>query len=203
MPVYAIHPSFTPRDPAGNALELCDLLQLRREEDVPIKGFRILFDGAEHRVSVGPGKYKWGLLMMHLMAVTGETDFPFTESLRQQTIDRFGPELMHEVAQHQTKDATLHALLRGRIVYISVEPKTDYRSHLVNFRTYPEVLAWAWERRGTITPASREPFLRCALPDFFLRIENGEFTIAEDEGHWPTPEWADRALTLQNLLTAK
>ncbi len=201
MPTLAIHPSFVPGDPAANALELCDLFRLRCEEDVPIESFRILFNGAERRVDIGPGQYKWALFMMHLMTVTGETDFPFTKPLRSIMIDRFGPHLMHEVVQHRTKDATLHALLDGRIVYVSIEPKAGYKEHLVSFLTYPEVFAWAWERRETITPASREPFLRCALTGLFERIENGEFEIRDEPDHWPTPLWADRALELQHRLT--
>lgn len=201
MPTPAIHPSFTPDDPAANALELCDLFQIRREEDVPIKSFRILFDGAERRVDVGPGQYKWALFMMHLMTVTGETDFEFIESLRQLSIDRFGPYLMHEVVQHRTKDATLHALLDRRVVCISIEPKSGYQSHLVSFRTYPEVFAWAWERRDTITPTSPEPFLRCALTSFFEDLEAKNLEMSDEPGHWPTYEWGDRALELQRRLT--
>jgi|GEM_PF-4854320 len=200
MSRLVIHPSFDSEDIAANALELCDLFQLRREEDVPITGYTIISDGAEHVATVGPHKYRSALFLMYLMTMTDGPSFQLTDPMRRQMANYFGLELMLLARASGSPHTTLHALL-GYSVSIRIEPKSGYQSHLVSFRTYPEILAWAWERRDMITHHSPEPFLRSALDSFFERIESKQMEIRDEPDHWPTTEWADCALELQRRLT--
>lgn len=194
--------SFVPYDPAANILECCDSFGLRREEDVPIKSYRICFEGGEHHVSVGPGKYPWALFLLHLATLAGETRFEFTAALHEYAIDRFGTHLMHDARRQQARDGTLHALSH-RLVFVSLEPTDGFATLLANLRPYPEIITWAWDRHASIAPGSGELFLRAALPRFFEDLEMKRLEIKEGPGHWPTSDWADRALVLQNRLNRK
>lgn len=196
-------PPFDPEDIDANALELCDLFQLRREEDVPIAGYTIVYDGREHVGVVGPHKYKSALFLMYLTTMTGGGfRFSLTEVMRRYLLRYFGPVLVSAAKEIGSGHTTLHALL-GRSVMIEIDPKPDYQSHLVSCRTLFEILAWAWERRDTLTPASPEPFLRAALTSFLEDLEAKRLEMKDGPGHWPTYEWGDRVLELQRRLTPK
>ncbi|MFA9262819.1 MAG: hypothetical protein ACEQSB_05755 [Undibacterium sp.] len=202
MSFVAIFPSFNPEDIAANALELCDLFQLRREEDVPIAGYRIVYDGREHVGVVGPNKHKSALFLMFLTTMSGGMRFELTDAMRRRMADYFGLECMLAARACGSPNTTLRALL-GHSVSIQIDPKPGYQSHLVSFRTSAEILAWAWERRDSITPASPEPFLRAALTGFFEDLEAKRLEMSDEPGHWPTYESGDQALELQNRLTPK
>ena len=195
-----IHPAFTPNDLAGNALELCDLFALRAEEEVPIDSFAIVSDGVEMVVAVGSGKYKSALFLLYLMTKSAGPTFELTDDMRPLVTKYFGQELVNDARHPLTKHHTVRALL-GRTVYIRLTLKPGYREHLVTSRSPEEIIRHAWERRNEIERQSPEPFLRAALLSFFQQIESHAMCVSnDDEDRWPTQEWADRALVLENLL---
>lgn len=194
-----IHPEFTPNDLAGNALELCDLFALRAEEEVPVDGFAIVSDSVEMVAAVGPGKYKSALLLLYLMTKSASPTYELTDGMRLLVTEYFGQELMDDARRPYTKHRTVRALL-GRTVYIRLTLRPGYREHLVTSRSPEEIIRHAWERRNEIQRQSPEPFLRAALISFFQQIEDGKLHVDDAEGHWPTPDWADRALVLEHLL---
>lgn len=194
-----IHPEFTPNNLAGNALELRGLFALRAEEEVPIDSFAIVSDGVEMVVAVGPGKYKSALFLLYLMTKSASPTFELTDYMRPLVTKYFGQKLVDDARRPHTKHRTVRALL-GRTVYIRLTLKPGYREHLVTSRSPEEIIRHAWERRNDIERQSPEPFLRAALISFFQQIEDGTLRVNDTEGHWPTPDWADRALVLENLL---
>ncbi len=193
-----IHPDFTPDDLAGNALELCDLFLLRREEDVPVTSMTIMSDGERSTFEVGPGKYKSALFLLYLLTRNGQQPFAMSDEFRPIAWKYFGPRIMTDAESPETKHALVRAL-QGEMVFITLELAPGYRNHLANGRSLEEIVDQAWERRDTITPESREPFLREAITSFFRSYEAGTVTLAES-GPWPTEAWADRALELKRRL---
>ncbi len=193
-----IHPSFTPNDLDGNVRELCDLFRMS-EEDVPVDRYAIASDGIEMEVAVGPGKYKSALFLFYLMTKAAAPTFELRDEMRPLVKEFFGQTLMDDARHPNTQHHTIRALL-GHTVYIRLILKSGYREHLVTGRSPEEIIRHAWERRNDINRQTPEPFLRRALTSFFQQIENGTLRVNETDGHWPTLEWAHRALTLENLL---
>ena len=194
-----IHPKFNPNDLDGNARELCDLFMLRAEEEVPIDSFTIVSDAVEMVVAVGPGKYKSALFLFYLMTKSAGPAFELWAEMRPLVNRYFGQNLVEDAQRPNTKHHTIRALL-GHTVYIRLTLKPGYREHLAPSRSPEEIIRHAWGRRTDITRLSREPFLRMALTRFFDQLEKGTLRASDIEGHWPTHEWADRALVLENLL---
>lgn len=195
-----IHPDFTPNDLAGNALELRDVFLLHTEEEVPVDSFAIVSDNTEMVVAVGPGKYKSALFLLHLMTKSARPTFELTDEMRRLIPQYFGQKIVDDARHPSTKHSTVRALL-GRTVYIRLTLKPGYREHLVTSRSPEEIIRHAWERRNDIERQSPEPFLRAALLSFFQQVESHALRVNNgDEDHWPTQEWADRALVLENLL---
>lgn len=195
-----IHPSFTPDNLDGNARELCDLFWLPDASTMPVERFAIVSDGIKMEVAVGQGKYyKSALFLLYLMTKSAAPTFELTHGMRSLVIEYFGPKMVADARNPHTKHRTVRALL-GQTVYIRLTLKPGYREHLVTSRSPEEIIRHAWERRHDIDRQSPEPFLRRALISFFQAIENGTLRMDEADGHWPTPEWADRAIVLRNLL---
>lgn len=193
-----IHPDFTPDDLAGNALELCDLFLLRREEDVPVSRITIMSDGERHTFEVGPGKYKSALFLFYLLSRSGQQPFAMSDEFRPLAWKYFGPRIMTDAESPETKHTLVRALL-GDMVFITLELAPSYRDHLASGRSPEEIVNDAWARRDTITAASPEPFLREAIRGFFESYEEGTLTLTKS-GPWPTEDWADRALALKQAL---
>lgn len=195
-----IHPDFTPDDLNGNTLELCDLFMIRAEEEVPVDSYAIVSDAVEMVVAVGPGKYKSALFLLYLMTKSAAPTFELVPEMRTLVTSYFGQKLVNEAKNPNTRHCTVRALL-GTTVYIRLTLKPGYREHLATSRSPEEIIRSAWERRNDIERLSPEPFLRGALAYFFDQLERGTLRTNNTEGHWPTEEWADRALALENLLT--
>ena len=195
-----IAPNFTNGDLAGNAIELCELFQLAREEDVPIERFAIVYDGKEHLAEVGPGKYKSALFLLYCMTKSATPAFRFTPEMLTLATDYFGDEIMRSAVSFDTKHTTVHALL-GHTPYVRLTLKPGYRSCMAAGRTIEEVIAHGWNERAQLGPQAKAPFLRLALEQFFRAVEAKILVMSKSEqGPWPTPLWADRALELQKLL---
>lgn len=197
-----IHPEFTPDDLGANALELCDLFLLRREEDVPVTKITVMSDGERHTFEVGPGKHKSALFLLYLLTLNGTQPLAMSDDFRPIMGQYFGRRIIADAAHPDTRHTLVRALL-GELVFIQLELAPGYRNHLANGRSPEEIVNQAWERRDTITPESREPFLREAIRGFFQSYEDGAFTLTvAADGPWPTQDWADRALELKQRLGA-
>ncbi len=195
-----IHPEFTPDDLGANALELCDLFLLAREEDVPVSTMTIMSDGKRQSFPVGPGKYKSALFLLYLLNLNGQQPFALSDDFRRLMGEYYGRRIVADAATPGTKHTLVQALL-GELVFIQLELLPGYRNHLASGRSPEEIVDLAWSRRDTLTPDSPEPFLRQALRTFFEQYEDGTLTLAKEaNGPWPTQDWADRALELKRRL---
>lgn len=195
-----IHPEFASDDLASNALELCDLFLLRREEDVPVTGITIMSDGMRHTFEVAPGKYKSALFLLYLLSRNGQQPFSMSDEFRPLMGQYFGRRIIADAALPDTRHTLVRALL-GEMVFIHLDLAPGYRDHLAPSRSPEEIVDQAWERRNTITAESPEPFLREAIRSFFESYEAGTLTLSPaPDGPWPTQAWADRALELKQRL---
>lgn len=145
---YHVHiiiaPCFTNGDLPGNALELCELFMLRREEEVPIESYTIVYDGKEHVAQVGPGNHQPALFLLYCMTKSAAPAFEFTPEMRQLARDYFGDEIMASAIPFDTRYTTVHAL-HGHTVYIRLTLKPGYRNCMAASRTVEEVIAHGWD----------------------------------------------------------
>lgn len=139
MPRSLIQPEFVPDDLSANALELCDLFMLRREEDVPVTGMTIMSDGTRHTFEVGPGKYKSALFLLYLLSLNGTQPFALSDEFRRLMGEYYGRRIVADAALPETRHTLVRALM-GELVFIQLELASSYRDHLASGRTPQEIV---------------------------------------------------------------
>ncbi len=197
-----IHPSFARDSLPSNALELCDLLRLSNESEVPIESFTIISDGNKMVTKVGPGTYKTALVLVYLSALAGFPAFVLTNAMHEHILSPyFGLTLLADAANPQTKRTNLRALV-GKTVRIKVKFRPDYdHANLPKSRTVQDILWFGWERRESLTATSPEPFLRAAIAWLLNRADHHLLDPDEIIGSLTMTQWVNRARNMYCRLT--
>lgn len=194
-----ISPVFVPGNLPHNASELRGFFFLERERDVPVAGFTIVSDGYQQRFAVADGRYHaTALWLLYQMARDGHHEFDLSDDMHADLVPYYGPEAVSDAAGEH---GALTALL-GDKVHVSLVLNPGYEECLVTSRPVREVIQNAWWRRESIDPTGRNSFLSRAIDMLFAAIDAGKICMTEtDADGWPSMDWCDRALDLQQRLT--
>lgn len=201
-----ISPVFVPGNLPHNAGELCELYRLADTCVFPVSGFTIFSDsdGCQQVFDLDREKdpdtcYATALLLFSWMVKAEHHEFAVSDDMRADIDPYYGAIRMLDAGE---RDA-YRALLGGN-VRVSLVLNPGYEECLVTSRPVREVIQCAWERRDSLDPTGWNSFLNRAIDMLFADIDAGKILMTEtDADGWPSMDWCDRALDLQQRLTSE